>query len=268
MYLFGVAMWTGCRRETFLVKVEAGAKEAATRHPPLSTMADSKWEDSPESRGRVLRPAQKRTYGWVQGGRHRQGNDAQTRAKSRARLVELCKGKEECDEERRKAEAEQDAIAWRLKELTRRAQGIRRRWEKMKRATLGEELQEAVRSGRKAKAHKISRLLSGKSGPKNRLHRSVKRPQTVQEWRSELGEPGPCRGAVPCCFAEELNNWKQSATWQEKEELDANATSKAKDLICSLIKRFTQRDKRRVAPPWSVPNEVWIQALQLEKQQR
>ena len=32
-------------------------------------------------------------------------------------------------------------------------------------------------------------------------------------------------------------------------------------MIFSLIKRFTQCDKRRVAPPWWAPNEVWIQAL-------
>ena len=43
--LLGVAMKTDYRREIFLKKVEEGAKEAATRHPPHSTMADSKWED-------------------------------------------------------------------------------------------------------------------------------------------------------------------------------------------------------------------------------
>ena len=68
-------------------------------------------------------------------------------------------------------------------------------------------------------------------------------------------------GAVPCCFSEELNSWKHSATWHEKEEPVATAFREAKDLIFSLIKRFTQCDKRRVAPPWSVPEEVWIQAV-------
>ena len=158
--------------------------------------------------------------------------------------MQLGKRKEECDEERRKAEAEQDAIAWRLKDLTRRAQGIRRRWEKLKRATLEEHLQEAARTGRLPIAYKMSRLLSGKNVPKNRSHRSVKRLLTAEEWRSELGEPSGGMGAVPFCFSKELINWKQSATWHEKEEPDANAFSEAKDLLFSQIKRFTKCDKR------------------------
>ena len=71
-------------------------------------------------------------------------------------------------------------------------------------------------------------------------------------------------GAVPC-FSEELNNWMQSA-WHEKEP-DANAFSESKDLMFSLIKRFTQCDKRRVAPPWSVRGVDPGPAHQLEKQE-
>ena len=55
------------------------------------------------------------------------GKRRRLNAKARARLVQLGKRKEECDEERRKTEAAQDAIGWRLKELTRRAQGLRLR---------------------------------------------------------------------------------------------------------------------------------------------
>ena len=160
-------------------KVEVGAKEAE---------ADSKWEDIVE----ILQTAAGEFY--AQGPRREQidgykelitarETTLRQRAKARARLVQLGTGKEECDEERRKAE--QDAIAWRLKELTRRAQGIRRRWEKMKRATLLEELQEAARSGRMAVADKIFRLLSGKSGPKNRSRR------TVRSGEANWGSPGP-----------------------------------------------------------------------------
>ena len=152
-------------------KVEEGAKEAATRHPPHSTTADSKWEDMKQ----ILQTAAGGCY--AQGPRKQQIDGykelitakeptLRLRAKTRTRLVQLGKGKEECEEERRKAEAEQDAISWRLKELTKRAQGIRRRWEKLKRATLEEDLQEAARTRRLAIAYKISRLFSGKSDPR------------------------------------------------------------------------------------------------------
>ena len=268
MDLLRVAMKTGYRREAFINKVEEGAKEAATRHPPHSTMADSKWEDIIQ----ILQNAAGECY--TQGPRREQ-IDGYTelvtareaalkhRRKIRMRLVQLGKEREASEDERRKAQAEQCAAAWKLKELTRKAQGLRRRWEKIRRATLEEELQDAARTGRLAMAYKISRQLSGRRGPKNRSHRSIRRLQTAQEWRSELGEPGPRggMGAEHCSFSEELDKWKQSATWEEKEELDANALYEAKELFFSLIKRFIRCDKRRVAPPWSVPNEVWIQAL-------
>ena len=92
-------------------------------------MADSKWEDIVQ----ILQTAAGECYAEgptrVQIDGYKELITAREtmlrlRAKARARLVQLGKGKEECDEERRKAEAEQDAIAWRLKDLTRRAQGI------------------------------------------------------------------------------------------------------------------------------------------------
>ena len=45
MDLMGFAITTGYRREDFIQKLEEGAKKAAVKHPPLSSMADQKWED-------------------------------------------------------------------------------------------------------------------------------------------------------------------------------------------------------------------------------
>ena len=57
-------------------------------------------------------------------------------------------------------------------------------------------------------------------------------------------------------------NWLPLDTWEAwKEEPDANAYQEAEDLISALSRRFTTCDKRRVAPPWSVPNEIWLLAL-------
>ena len=122
---------------------------------------------------------------------------------------------------------------------------------------------EAERAGRFATVYKISRLLSGKSGPKRRQHRAVKRHQTVEQWEKELAAPGHQggMGAVACSLDDEWAKWTSTATHEEKEEPDANAYAEAEQLGRTLAKRFATCDKRRVAPPWSVPNEVWVQVL-------
>ena len=181
----------------------------------------------------------------------------------RNRLAQLGTNSQDNPEERRAAEREQDTLAWKLKELTRLAHGARSRWNKYKKAALETQLVEAERAGRFATVYKLSRLLSGKSGPKRRQHRAVKRHQTVEQWEKELAAPGHQggMGAVPCSFDDEWARWTSTATREEKEEPDANAHGEAEFLFRALTKRFATCDKRRVAPPWSVPNEIWVQVL-------
>ena len=182
----------------------------------------------------------------------------------RIRLAQLGTNSEDSQEERRAAEREreQDTLAWKLKELTRLAHGARRRWNKYKKAALETQLVEAERAGRFATVYKPSRLPSGKSEPKRRQHRAVKRHQTVEQWEKELSAPGHQGGiAVACSFGDEWARWTSTATHEEKKEPDANAYAEAERLVRTLGKRFATCDKRRVAPPWSVSNEVWVQVL-------
>ena len=263
-----LATMTGYRRQEFIEGIEHAAQAAKVHHPPHSTMADHKWMDIVE----ILRQAATELF--AKGPHSEQMDDYKAlldqreaalrqRRRCRAKPVELGEQQEPSEEERQKAEQEQEVISWKLKELTRQAQGARRRWEKVKREVLEEQLVEAERLGRHATVYMISRLLSGKRGPKARNHRAVKRHQTSKQWEDELAAPGHMggMGAVLCSFDEEWEKWTNTATFSEKEEPDANAYREAEDLIRTVSRRFTTCDKRRVAPPWSVPNEVWLLAL-------
>ena len=108
-------------------------------------------------------------------------------------------------------------------------------------------------------ACKISRLLSGKSGPTNRSHRCVKRLQAVQQWQDELGAPGPCggMGAVPCCFSDE---WTQSRD-KKRTRRKSNMRGKRSNIIPGQTVH-TMRQKTCCATlVGSVLNEKWIQTL-------
>ena len=148
---------------------------------------------------------------------------------------------------------QQERIATELKTLTR----IRRKWQRTKKAVLEEQLIVAERERKPALVHKLSKTLSGKSGPKTRNHREVRRLQTSDEWRKELAEEG--RGgmsAVPSDFKMEQEKWISTATFEEKEEPDQNACEEARELTHSLAKRLTTCDQRKVAPSWSAPKEL------------
>ena len=88
---------------------------------------------------------------------------------------------------------------------------------------------EAERAGRFATVYKLSRRLSGKSGPKRRQHRAVKVHQTVEQWEKELSAPGHqgSVGAVACSLDDKWARWTSTATRDEKEEPDANAYAEA-----------------------------------------
>ena len=60
----------------------------------------------------------------------------------------------------------------------------------------------------------------------------------------------------------EWEEWTRTTTFTENEEPDANANIEAQGFFLSLSTRFTSCDKRRVAPLWSVSNEVCLQVLQ------
>ena len=122
-------------------------------------MADQKWEDVTQILQQAAddcfpqRPRSEQIDGYKELVVAREAALRQRR-RARARLVEL--GEQEGGETKdgKTAEEEQEKIAW------RKAQGLRRKWEKLKRATLEEE---AERAGRTAIAYKISRLPSGRS---------------------------------------------------------------------------------------------------------
>ena len=61
-------------------------------------------------------------------------------------------------------------------------------------------------------------------------------------------------GAVACSFGDEWAKCTSTSTFEEKDEPDANAYEEAERLVRTLAKRFGTCDKRRAAPPWSVPN--------------
>ena len=95
---------------------------------------------------------------------------------ARTRLVELGETGEGSKEDRMKADAAQEAIAWKLKELARPAQGARRRWEKLKRAILVERRSDSD----------DSQFLTSYPGscPESGAHESTS--PALQRWQDEL----------------------------------------------------------------------------------
>ena len=154
MDLVGFAMTTGYRREDFIQKLEEGAKKAAVKHPPHSSMADQKWED-------VIQIVQ-------------QAADTRTTKRTNRRIENSWSlGKPLSDKDEGPGP---DLWNWVSKEeepkrgkppkkskrrLPGRSRNSLERHKdnvengKLKRATLEEELVEAERAGRTAIAHKI-----------------------------------------------------------------------------------------------------------------
>ena len=112
--------------------------------------------------------------------------------------------------------------------------------------------------GRHATVYKLDSAQAN-TDPEARNHCAVTRHQTCGQWETELVAPGNL--GVPCSFGEEWESWTSTATFNEKEEPDANAHQEAEDVIFSLSRRLTTCDKRRVAPACSVHDEVWLQVL-------
>ena len=261
MDLLCLAMTTGYRRAEFLAQVELETEAPLRRHPPHATMTDHKWQDVVAILQRAAAefyakgPLKEQMDGDKEFIQVRE-NILSDRGRVRNRPAKVGTDCVDSLEERRAAERVQDRLVWKLKELTRLAKEARRRWSKHKKAALEMQLVEAEKAGRLATVYRLSRLLSGNCGLKRRQHRSVKRHQTAEQWEKELSAPGHQggMGAVACSFADEWAKCTSTATLEEKGEPDANAFEEAERLVRTLAKRFATCDKRRAAPPWSVPN--------------
>ena len=170
---------------------------------------------------------------------------------------------ERIEDEYKKAQEFQEKIAAELLALTSTALKARRKWERMKKSALEEQLIEAEREGQPAVVHKLSKALSGRSGPKTRNHGGARRLQTYDQWRKELAAEVKRRGmsAVPCDFNMEQVIWTSTGVLEKNEERDQSACEETRELGHSIAKRLTTCDKRTVAAPWLAPNELWLQLL-------
>ena len=78
------------------------------------------------------------------------------------------------------------------------------------------QLIETEREGKPALVHKLSKALSGRSGPKTRNHRAARGLRTCGQWKKELAAGGR-RGEMSAVQMEQ-EKWISTATFEEKEE--------------------------------------------------
>ena len=164
----------------------------------------------------------------------------------------------------KKAEEVQEKIAAELLALTSTALKARRKWERMKKPALEEQLIEAEREGQTAAVHKLSKAPSGRSGPKTRNHGGARRQQTSDQWRKELAAEAKRKGmsAVPCDSNMEQIIWTSTGVLEKNEERDQNVCTRRQENWFTLLQRDSPPcDERTVAAPWLAPNELWLQLL-------
>ena len=221
-------------------------------HEPHSSMAYDKWAD-------VVDVVQKAAAGHntrrplreqIDGHKEILTDSEETLAKRRRVR------KERTEEEYRKAEEVQEQIATELKALTRTTLKIRRKWQRLH-TQRWKQLIEAEREGKPALVHALSKARW--RGPKTRNHPAARRLQTFDQWKAQGRRGG--MSAVPRDSKMEQERWIITATFEEKNEPDQNAYEEARELVHSMAKKLTICDERKAAPPWSAPNELWLQLL-------
>ena len=239
MDLLCLAMTTDYRRAEFLAQVELETEAALRRHPPHAKMTDHKWQDvvailqRSAAEFHVKRQLKEQMDGNKELIQVRE-NILSDRVRVRNRPAKIGTYCEDSLEERRAAEREQDRLAWKLKELTRLAQGARRRWNKHKKAALEMQLVEAEMAGRledRTDPLRDTKLLN--SGKRSCLHWDTRVAWVLS--RAHSATSG------------------QSAPAQRRSKRKMNLTPmpsrRQNDLSAPLAKRFVTCDKRRAALP-------------------
>ena len=186
MNILGSAMKTGYRREDFIRKVDTGAKEAASRHPPHSSMADQKWDVVVQ----ILQQAADDCY--AQGLRREQVDGCKELVTAReATLRKKTRGQGETLRSWVSTKKKEQKSGEKPKRSKRQLKRARRRWSKLKRATLEEELVDAEHTGSHGGGAQSLQAPLWQIRAKNWALRCVTRLQTARQWQGEQQADGP-----------------------------------------------------------------------------
>ena len=144
-------------------------------------------------------------------------------------------------------------LNWQLRRWSRQAAAARR-------MSLETELHKALKEGRRREIHRLTQLLGGKGvGVRKRLffHLPGSRPDK-EGMKTHVTRPGPNGGMD----AEVVDIWETERKFQADlpplEPLDMNMVTRAKTILFSTANELAKGNRRRAAPRWSAPAELFL----------
>ena len=149
-----------------------------------------------------------------------------------------------------------------LKSINRELNKLRRQGDAQRTASLLTDIHDAYKSRRMADMHRYCRMLAGRGkGPgKRRYHKMLSVRPTKADWMELLQKPGKegGMGAVEASPDEAIRDAFVDAPLPlPTRDTAASAKQDLRDTVAALMKA----PKRRTAPPWSVPLELFLMGL-------
>ncbi len=150
----------------------------------------------------------------------------------------------------------------RLKAISIKCKRSREAWTKKIKAHRLAEIEQAWREHRDFDVAKLCRLVAGTGlGPRRRYYRAIPIKKTTAEWKELLERPATKSGmsATIVDYEKERNSWINEA--DALPHCDVNYGKVAADDLKEIRRAFLSCSKRRMAPSWSLPNEIWTMLL-------
>lgn len=246
------ALKCGTGRRPFLADLETAARDSLSEIQRLCAQPtpDAAWQALSD----LVRDVAARHFGRSAHVKTQEAKEHERLLAERRSLREHLIGAGSAAEGRLRAELREASL--RCRRLTRQAAAARR-------AALAASLDEALRVGRPAEAHRLARQLAGTgSGPGRRTFMTARLSAPLaQEWVDHLAKPG-CEGGMSMyehawdeMVAEHLE-CSPPLPW-----VSAAACALADSDLSELRVSLRRAPKRRAVPPWSAPLEVWWMAM-------